>query len=76
MSSYTFYSYVPLARTEPTAVYRFSEDENESPEYYRVGVGWVKDDDLFLLLAKGEISDSDQIDAAQAEEIIHNMENI
>lgn len=73
MGNYTFYSTAPLTRKEPTAVYRFPEDENLSPEYYRVGVGWVKDDDLVLLIAKGHISDADEIDEHRAKEIIDRL---
>lgn len=73
MSKYTFYSIAPLTRTEPTAVYRFPVDEDLSPEYYRAGIGWVKDDDLYLLIAKGHMSDADEIDEHRAKEIIARL---
>ena len=76
MTKYTFYSFTPMTRTEPTAVYRFPDNEDLSPEYYRAGVGWIKDDDLYLLIAKGDISDSDEIDENLAKEIISKLEAV
>ena len=69
----TYYSYTPLKRKEPTALYRFFDDDNKAPEVYRVGEGWIESNTLWPRLASGEISDDNIISEEKAAEIVKKL---
>jgi len=74
MISIKYFPCIPISRTKPTSVYKFYETEDRPPERYKVGVGWVEDKDLYLLIAKGELTDEDEISEDEALQIIEELE--
>jgi hypothetical protein len=69
-TQWTYYAGILLSRLKPSAVFRFSSDDNKLPERFSLNNGWVEDRDLWLMKMKGHITEADRINEKEAEEII------
>ncbi len=67
-----YYAVTPVSRDKPSGLFRFFEDEERAPEYFKVGQGWVPDDELWLTLMSGELTDDDLVSEETARELVHS----